>query len=694
MKRKGLVIIMFLFVAISLASAQNSDRQKNDSVAAVQSLPELLVLAPNIERMDNYMMIRPDAVQRKHASNAFELLQNCQLPGVEVNMNSGRIEAMGANATLYINGNECDIRELTALRPKDIEKIEYHDIPKGKYSKDRVAFNFVVKQYKYGGYTLAKAQQTVGYNHGIYDLASAINAGKESFVLYTGAEYTNVNNEKSTYNELFKFDTPIFRSRQTATSSRKRNQYAMLRYQHRGMKNYLVSKLSLLNNRTPHSANSGTSTEETEKPASSVSSSLYSKAIMPKFDLTGEYAISNNQKLNYGLHFAYEHNVLGRKYEENSYSTFLKEKENAFRCQASCIYNVNTAKGTLTGEVYHYQNIWNSWYLGDNAFSQKLRKAETLTFITYNRAIGKKTYLYTRLGADWQRYTLDGKEIMNHINPRLNLRLQQQVNKGSLLFSLNYVNSTYGTNVINNAIVDIDKYVSTCGNSKLNNSHDIVSYVYFMKQYGKTVLSSVSQYNYCHNYVTADNYIRDNRLVQSYKNDDDTHLLSQILGLSFRVSSSFAISGDMRYAFYRLNANDKSLDDFTANINMSYYIGGFAIKPYISIAQKTLDFSSGMTSELPTSYGMRLSYSHHNLYVSANIASPFGTRKYRQDIDTSAYSMATLMTSDTYGKYVELAVQYSLDYGKRTNKIDNDINKTSNSSLLPLDIFGNYGKKE
>lgn len=150
----------------------------------------------------------------------------------------------------------------------------------------------------------------------------------------------------------------------------------------------------------------------------------------------------------------------------------------------------------------------------------------------------------------------------------------------------------------------------------------------------------------------------------------------------------------MRYAFYRLNANDKSLDDFTANINMSYYIGGFAIKPYISIAQKTLDFSSGMTSEQPTSYGMRLSYSHHNLYFSANIASPFRTRKYRQDIDTSAYSMATLMTSDTYGKYVELAVQYSLDYGKRTNKIDNDINKTSNSSLLPLDLFGNYGKKE
>lgn len=32
---------------------------------------------------------------------------------------------MGLQATLYLNGQECDIREIQMLRPRDIEKIEY-----------------------------------------------------------------------------------------------------------------------------------------------------------------------------------------------------------------------------------------------------------------------------------------------------------------------------------------------------------------------------------------------------------------------------------------------------------------------------------------------------------------------------------------------------------------------------------------
>ena len=110
-------------------------------------MEEVVVLAPNMERMNNYILIRPDSKQRKHSNNAYELLMNCYIPGVKIDMQTGIVEAMGASATLYMNGQPCDPRDLVMLRPRDIEKIEYHDIPSGKYINDRTAINFVAVSY-------------------------------------------------------------------------------------------------------------------------------------------------------------------------------------------------------------------------------------------------------------------------------------------------------------------------------------------------------------------------------------------------------------------------------------------------------------------------------------------------------------------------------------------------------------------
>ena len=163
-----------------------------DSIAHEQTLQDVVVLAPNMERMDNYILVLPDANQRRHSGNAYELLRNCFIPGVMVDMQTGNVEAIGAKSTLYLNGQPCDVRDLMMLRPQDIEKIEYYDIPSGKYSNDRTAINFVVKQYRYGGYVLAKAQQTIGFERGIYDLATTINHGHNTYSIFAGLDYTKV----------------------------------------------------------------------------------------------------------------------------------------------------------------------------------------------------------------------------------------------------------------------------------------------------------------------------------------------------------------------------------------------------------------------------------------------------------------------------------------------------------------------
>ena len=76
-----------------------------DSIAHEQTLQDVVVLAPNMERMDNYILVLPDANQRRHSGNAYELLRNCFIPGVMVDMQTGNVEAIGAKSTLYLKAS-------------------------------------------------------------------------------------------------------------------------------------------------------------------------------------------------------------------------------------------------------------------------------------------------------------------------------------------------------------------------------------------------------------------------------------------------------------------------------------------------------------------------------------------------------------------------------------------------------------
>ena len=203
--------------------------------------------------------MRPDANQRRHSNNAYELLRNSFIPGVVVDMQTGNVEAMGAKASLYMNGQPCDVRDLLMLRPRDIDKIEYHDIPTGKYSNDRTAINFVVKQYRYGGYVTAKAQQTIGYGRGIYDLATTLNHGRNTYSVFAGIDNAKVSGNEAISDESFRFDTPLNRHIKQVSDYKRNGQYVQVRHQYQGQKNYLTTKLTLVNSDMPYNRVVGTS---------------------------------------------------------------------------------------------------------------------------------------------------------------------------------------------------------------------------------------------------------------------------------------------------------------------------------------------------------------------------------------------------------------------------------------------------
>ena len=90
--------------------------------------------------MDDHLLIYPNKQQKGHSNNGYGVLKNLMIPGLSVNTQSHNVEMMGMQASLYINGQECDSKEIQMIRPRDIEKIEFYDAPSGKYAKDKIAF--------------------------------------------------------------------------------------------------------------------------------------------------------------------------------------------------------------------------------------------------------------------------------------------------------------------------------------------------------------------------------------------------------------------------------------------------------------------------------------------------------------------------------------------------------------------------
>lgn len=243
----GIGIIMLFIPIDSIAQSEATD-----SIGKHVSLDEVIVSASNITRVDNHLVIYPNEQQRKHTDNGYGVLRNLMIPGLIINDQSGYVEAMGMQASLYINGQECDAKEVRMIRPRDIEKIEYYDAPAGKYAKDQVAINFVLKQYRCGGHFQIEGLQTIGYAHGDYNMAGSINKGNATYSLFAGSDYCNIDGDKTSGSEDYILSQgTVSRMMDSDAKYKNHNEYAQFRIQHQKGNRYFVGKFSLASNHNP-----------------------------------------------------------------------------------------------------------------------------------------------------------------------------------------------------------------------------------------------------------------------------------------------------------------------------------------------------------------------------------------------------------------------------------------------------------
>lgn len=650
-------------------------------------LDEVVVKASSFVRQKDRVLIIPTEQQVKHASTGYDLLYNLMIPGMSVNTQKGSVNTLLGEATLYINGQKADYKEIRALRPKDIEKIEYFEMPTGKYAGDKASVNYILKKKNTGGYVALDGMQTIGYLGGDYNANLKVMHKNTSYTLFAGHSMEHNDGIRTDKKEVFYFpEQEISRTTHVDDAELNKNkQYAQLNINNNNDKRTLAGKISFVHQSMPDNYSKSV-IEYDNTPVNDISAKTETTqtALMPSLNLYGSFKLGQTQFLNVNLTATYTNNEYIRKYTERNYFSHTKVDESLYNITFSTDYNIQLKHNNSFGLNFsHLHSISSATYKEDFKEWSHLWTTETLLMGQYNQSIGK-IYMSLQFGGDLLQYCLHGNEAKRYLSPHANILLNYQINsENSILYGLNTGNSNPPMEWINNVNQELDSLSVKRGNPHLERTNYYNSYLVYNHQTGKINLQVAGLYFGAINSVFSDYYTENDKLVNTFRTGGNFHQLKGSLAVTYKIIPSLHIK---LLGFYRYNEITGKVkqhrNEWGGSMDINYYWKDFAFNIHGKSTGKTLDNYPAFV-DTPANYGAFVRWNHKNWMAEAGTDNTFSKHNQtKMYMDMGVYRFHNNSYSETYQKTGYIKVAYTFDFGKNTSKEQRNINTTINSAIL------------
>lgn len=670
---------------------------ENDRTLPVITLQTNNIMLNNVEikgssfiRKDDRILIIPDKQQLKHSHTGYDLLYNLMIPGMDVDRRKGTVSAMGGNATLYIDGREADYREIKNLRPKDIERIEYMDMPTGEYAGDKTSVNFITKKRINGGYVSADADQTIGYLKGDYNLGVKLYSGNTSYTLFGGHSMQEYENEGSVNTETYYFpEHSIVKQGNTDLDRKKNNrQYAQLNILNQTNKRKLMAKMALVHSEEPGSEQESSLTYSELYPSSSSHSRMEQRSLKPSLNLYGEFRFNKNQKLQCTLNGDYTDNSYDRSYLENKFISHSNVQEEMYTLSPSVKYYAKFKHGnSLTAQVRHIHRISSTTYKGDSPSWQHLWSGETLLFLNYNHKLSKKLTLDAQAGMSSLQYRLHGQDKISRISPRGSVALMYSISKKQFLGGGMAVGNAYPEiNTINTAEQTVDMLHVKRGNPYLPKISMYSASANYSVQFGRFNLFGIFMYDTEINTTLPAFFIEGDKVVETFRGDGDYHSFRGGLDLSYKVTDALRLKISGRWQRGLITGTEKEHENSVyGKLDINYFWKDFALNIYGQMKSKELSMS-GIYSEQDGCYGLSLSWNHGNWSLEGGTNNPFiDSSKTRNYLTSEVYSFDRYQYYRYNQRSGYVKVAYTFEFGKKTSRDRNDVDYNINSAILKVE---------
>jgi len=681
-----LVIIMSLCLHVTYA--QKPDTTK--TFIQGKELGEVVVKSSYLTRKGDHILAIPTKEQRKHAVTGYDLLSNLMIPGVSVERSTGSVTTPNGAATLYIDGREVDFREVQSLRPKDVSRVEYFDVPTGKYAKDAYAINIIMKPLNNGGYTQLDASQNVGYLYGDYNLISKFVTGTKSFNLWAGY---SLENPKSSMNEDESFIFPDYQLNRLQhynnADNRQTEEYVQASISNRGRKYIWMLRGGMAWNTSKNGVNNGMTeywkTTAAIKNGSILDINTRNKSYRPSVYFYGLHTFSNTKSLDYVFDGYYSRNDYDRLYNDNNVSFRSLVKEDYYYIKANANYSMAFShRNRLTFSLYEFMRISDSEYIGTSAYNQNLHSSETILFADYSQRLGS-FFFDINPGLSFLTYRLEGMKSINHLTPRLQARATYRIDKVQQLQFMFALGNTYPRiNTINNVEQQIDPFIILKGNPNMDNSILLNPRLSHTLNLNKFALQTGVSYFYQNHSIISDYYIRDGHLISTFRDDCIYHRPSVDISMTYKPSGTLnmKLSGQWVKHLVRGGAEHRNLSAFSGTAMINYYVRDFSFGASIASPARDL-IDSQISRKTFWRYQLSAMWNHGNLAIEANANNLFMMKNNIVDeLSASYYSFKQIDQSRSYNQYANLKIVYSFDYGKKTSKSPDYKHQNSESAIL------------
>lgn len=681
-------LVIFLVLYVNASYAQELDTIKVSS--RTKELDEVVVKASYLSREDDHIMAMPTKEQRKHAVTGFDLLNNLMVPGVSIDRLKGIVTTPVGNATIYIDGREVDFREVQSLRPKDISRVEFHDMPTGKYAKDAYAINIVMKQLNNGGYTQLDARQGGGFLNGDYNLISKFMSGSKSFNLWAGH---SVENPKSSMieNEVFNFPSYQLNRLQSYhnAGNKSMEDYVQASISNRGKKYIWMFRSGLVWNDKRNSIYNGiiNSWQIGVAPGngSILSKNSRDKSFRPSVYYYGLHNLSNTKSMDYVVDAYYSRNNYNRLYNDDDALYRSIVNENYYNAKINANYSMSFKHRNRLGiSLFEFLKISDSEYTGTSTYNQKLHSSESILFADYSQHIGK-FFFDINPGLSFLNYRLSGMKSINHLTPRFQSRASFMLNKmQQLQFTFALGNTYPRINTINNVEQQIDPVIILKGNPDMDNSILLSPRLSYMLNISKFALQLGASYFYQNHAIVSDYYIRKENLISSFGDDCIYHKPTVDASVTYKPSNSLnmKLSGQWNEHLVRGGVEHRNQSSFSGSAMINYYVGDFSFSgSLVTPTRDLIDYQ--IHRKTFWQYQLSAMWSYGDWAIEANANNLFLTKNNVVDeLTTTSYSFNQAEQSRSFNQYALLKVVYCFDYGKKTSKTPNYEHRHSESAIL------------
>lgn len=676
---KLLGISCFLFLTTISMTAQV------DSISKSLHLKEVVVKGENIQQTADHFNCIPTNKQRRHSHSGFDLVRKMMIPGIDVDTENGTISTPAGGATLYINGREATYREIQSLRPIDVIRIEYYDMPTGKYSKDRAVINYVVKKYISGGYTQIDGLQSLGYKRGDYNLASKYSFGDYNANVWAG--YCTENPKEDLYTvENYALPEAITKTVFSNGNDKEHiEKYLTASLSHMTPKSTWMIRASIEASRQWNNILAGNTQYLENQKSTILNSRQYSRESSSKPTLYAYFNrnINKNQNLDAVLDCYYARNQYKRDYLEDG--RFISDvDEDYFYSKLNANYNISLPKKNyLTFSLHEYLRISQDNYNGTSKYWQHLHSSETIFFMDYNKR-WNHVMLDLNPGVSYLVYRLHGDEAVKHLAPRLQLSsswMPDKLQRIRLFFSLGNTFPTLST--INHVDQQIDRVMIRRGNPNMDNSTLLGPAFTYSVNYKQWSALLSCYYMYMSNAIVNTYSVEGENIINSFSSDARSHQTSASLSVTWKPSNNFnaKIDGNFTNAIVNRAVHERQ-NGWKMGLLANYYVGDFSFSASCKSLVKSLEDYQYHVRK-PWQYGFSAEWSHNNIAVILETKNLFAQDDiFKRSLTSNVYNLSQQLRRECDNSYASVKFVYSVDYGKKVRHSPQYEIKEAESNIL------------